>query len=101
MKMSQTLERESVRRLAPIPQMEPPKVSSYAEQLDQEARADEKKLEAFADMLKAAHKQAVFLLNNLHFGKELDGLPETVRGLAICIANTEKDDIGKLWEYQS
>ncbi|MCI1437095.1 MAG: hypothetical protein LKI03_06015 [Acetobacter indonesiensis] len=99
--MSQTMERAFVRRLAPIPHIEPPTLSSYAEQLDQQARADEKKLEAFADVLKEAHKQAVFLLNNLHFGKELDGLPETVRGLAICIANTEKDDIEKLWEYQS
>ncbi|MCG4273932.1 hypothetical protein [Acetobacter senegalensis] len=99
--MSQTMERQSVRRLAPIPHMEPPAVSSYAEQLEDEARADEKKLEAFADMLKAAHKHALSLLNDLHFGKELNGLPETVRGLATCIANTEEDDIKKLWEYQS
>lgn len=99
--MSQTLERQSVRRLAPIPQMEPHAVTSYDEELDKEARSDQEELEKFSDMLKAAHQKALFLLNNLHFGKELVGLPETVRGLAICIANTEEDDIKQLWEYQS
>ena len=78
-----------------------PTYPPYCEEMERRARADEKDLEKFSDMLKECHKFGLKLKRELYFARELDGLPESVQALANAIADTEKTDIPYLWGYMS
>ncbi|MDN7356353.1 hypothetical protein [Acetobacter senegalensis] len=98
--MSQTLERESVRRLAPIPQMEPP-ASTYCSAQEEEACAMQDALEKYNDAVKALHARGIELLQSNQFAKELPAFEDNVKVLADIMVDITKTDIPYLWDFMS
>lgn len=98
--MSQKMERQSVRRVAPLPHVEPPAVT-YCSAQETEARRMQDALEQYEDDVKALHARGIELLQSNQFTKELPAFEDNVKVLADIMVDITKTDIPYLWDFMS